>query len=272
VSGFDQYNPLQVGVDAARFASAGYELLPAPFAPGTLDALRAETRLAIRETFGDSPFNGRWWLSGLSSACQLGSRLAIEEGQLWDSAERLLGRSVVPCPPEIGRLAVSTPMHYDDPIGIVGVKFVFYLDAQPGAAGLRILGGSHAGQHQMVCELFASLGKEQATAKVAGALTQLTADRSLVAAIDLHVWHDFPGSGDRVLWCPEFVAMPETDGEVDLVRRKFAAVAEHDTPELVSGADTIWRDWLSSPGNWRKLLAIERLAACGAFEDGQDLR
>jgi hypothetical protein len=251
------------------FAS-GYHRFEVPFSMADFLALEAEIGEALRSRFAtrrDFPI----WLTGLDSSFPVGSSLAIDDGRLWFLAEQLLGRPVVPCPPEVGFLAGPTPLHFDDPMGVRGIKFILYLDVASGVPGLEVLPGSHRSPiHESVNDLCQVLGKQKAAERLKSMMIELEPVSRSMVAIDLHLWHHFPDHRERILWCPEYVALPETSAEAVLIRQKFCEVAAHDTAELISGSSSVWRQWLLRTDRGAlKRLAIERLDACGAFVNGQ---
>jgi hypothetical protein len=256
---------------ASRFLEDGYIELPVPFDATEEVALSQEVRRAFSScATSELSVENPQWLVGLDKTVPVSRRLAIDSGQLWDLAEHILGGLAFPCPPELGHLIGSTPWHFDDPIGVRGVKFVIYLAPIDYDAELRVLKRSHVAElSDQVKETARNFGKTAIRHTFASSCRVVQGAFPRMIALDLHVWHEFAGSKERYLWCPEYVAMPRDDEEEFATREKLRCVASLDTPELLAGTTTIWQDFLANLSTERSQVAARRLNTLGAFDFGE---
>jgi hypothetical protein len=253
------------GVDTMQFERNGFLRLPAFLTTEECRSIVREYTVAFAEAFGHVPAERLpVWLPGLADTTPTSADLVVDDGTLWEVAQRLIG-PCLPCPPEVGLLGHRlTPWHKDDPLGLTGVKFLAYVDGA--STGLWLLPSSHR-------------VKDDDTACLA-----LLEDRFIidpipvdirlgdVIAIDLHVWHCNTNRRRRILWAPEYIAVPAVT-EVAKYRSKWESIAKAGTSESGLFEWPVWREWLSAEHiSGRRRHAIAVLAQAGAFVDDYALR
>jgi len=254
--------------DVRSFALFGFTVLRGVLTVAECRAISGEFARAFRTAFADlSARTTPAWLPGLADATPTSAALTVDDDRLWGIARQLLGGDALPCPPEVAWLRGLTPWHYDDPLGLRGVKFLVY--AMGPADGLRLLPMSHAPAHrEAVRELVAEPRRLPAV--------PVSVAPGDVVAIDLHVWHAYEVREPRILWAPEYLAWPAETVETAAagtaaLPAKFAALAAAGAAEDGRTAWPVWHEWLRAPTG-RRREAIDLLRSAGAFDNGRDLR
>jgi hypothetical protein len=258
--------------DATAFATFGFVVLRNVLTATECRAIAAEFTTAFACAYPDLPQRRTpAWLPGLGDATPCSASLTVDDGRLWTLARHLLGADALPCPPEVAWLRGLTPWHYDDPLGLRGVKFIVYVDGP--ADGLRLLPMSHAAPQRDAVQRFLAAPGATAIEAVERDLVPSVSVRvepGDVAAIDLHLWHCYRVRHPRILWAPEYLAWPVGPAPPESLERKFAAVAAAGVLENGQPAWPVWRDWLVGATGQRRL-AIDLLRRAGAFDAGRDL-
>jgi hypothetical protein len=253
-----------------HFELFGFCLLPRALSSSTVDALRQEVLSTGERLFGAlTPERAPFWFAAMSEATPTSASLIVDEGELWGSAQQLLGSNALPCPAEAGILFGDTFWHRDDPLGVRGVKLLAYLDPTPPGEGLLVLPLSHSKTTERALTRFIARSgggieshgdhTEAWLLRLPGVLVVPTPGD--LVAIDLHVWHAYRGRGRRLLWNGEYVARPETAEERDIAREKFASCRHSHAAE-----GSVWADWVANrPRSPRRANAISRLRMFDAF-------
>lgn len=265
----------------AQFSAFGFVVLRNVLNDTECKSVAREFAGAFRRAFTDLPSRqDPAWLPGLADATPTSAALAIDDGRLWALSKRLLGSQTLPCPPEVGLLRGITPWHYDDPLGLRGVKFLTYV-AGP-ASGLRLLPMSHAlPQRETVSEyLTATVGAGRPAITLTEAVelellpaVPVTVTPGDIVAIDLHVWHCYQSREARLLWAPEYLSWPVEATAAERLEEKFAAVASAGEIDDGTFEWPVWREWLrTTPRGELRQLAIDLLRAANAFNNGRDER
>ena len=248
--------------DVRAFALFGFTVLRDVLTGAECRAIAGEFARSFRTAFADLPARTTpAWLPGLADATPISAALTADDDRLWSLARRLLGCEALPCPPEVAWLRGRTPWHYDDPLGLRGVKFLVYVTGP--ADGLRLLPSSHAPRHRdAVRELVVEPERLPAV--------PVTVAPGDLVAIDLHLWHSYAVPEPRILWAPEYLAMP---ADPVPLRQKFAALAAAGAAEDGRTAWPVWHDWLHGANGTtgRRREAAQLLRAAGAFDGGLDL-
>ena len=257
--------------DVRAFRTFGFVVLRGMLTETECRSLAREFLDAFQAAFPDlRTRTAPAWLPGLADATPLSAVLTADDPRLWTLSRQLLGCDSLPCPPEVAFLRGLTQWHFDDPLGIRGVKFLVYLNGA--AAGLRLLPLSHApAQRALVAEHVAAAvnGGSPLDALDLVPAAPVATEPGDVVAIDLHVWHCYQVGEPRILWSPEYLALPAAP---ELLEQKFAAVATAGAAEDGRGEWPVWRDWLrADPLPDRRRLAIEALRNAGAFHADREL-
>jgi hypothetical protein len=247
--------------DVHFFALFGYTVLREVLTAAECRAISGEFARAFRTAFTDlTARTTPAWLPGLADATPTSAALTVDDDRLWGIARRLLGCDALPCPPEVAWLRGLTPWHYDDPLGLRGVKFLVYVTGP--ADGLRLLPMSHR-DPEAVRTLVAEPRHLPAV--------PVSVAPGDVVAIDLHVWHAYQVRGPRILWAPEYLAWPVDPAATAALPAKFAALADAGAPEDGRTAWPVWDEWLRAPTG-RRRDAVTLLRSAGAFDNGWGLR
>lgn len=266
--------------DVAAFEVFGYVVLPGVLTAAECRSIAAEFTTAFQQAYPD--LRSRRipaWLPGLGAATPCSAALTADDGRLWTLAEQLLGSEALPVPPEVAWLRGVTPWHYDDPLGLRGVKFLGYVSGP--SAGLQLLPMSHAPQPRTRVEEF--MATSVGDGRPAGNPIEAV-ERDLVpsvsvpvtpgdlVAIDLHVWHCYRVREARILWAPEYLVWPGDSAGVRSWDEKFAAVAAAGAIDGARPSWPVWRDWLRADPPAGRRRAIDLLRRAGAFHAGRDRR
>ena len=231
--------------DVRSFALFGFTVLRDVLTVAECHAISGEFARAFRTAFAElSARTTPAWLPGLADATPTSAALTVDDDRLWGIARQLLGGDALPCPPEVAWLRGLTPWHYDDPLGLRGVKFLVYVMGP--ADGLRLLPMSHAPAHrEAVRELLAEPRRLPAV--------PVSVAPGDVVAIDLHVWHAYEVCEPRILWAPEYLAWPAETAETAaaagtaVLPAKFGALADAGAAEDGRTAWPVWHEWLRAP-------------------------
>jgi Phytanoyl-CoA dioxygenase (PhyH) len=256
------------GSDVARFSAFGFVVLRNVLSEETCRSIAREFAEAFQIAYQNlASRTTPAWLPGLGDATPCSAALVADDSGLWQLSKRLLGGDSLPFPPEVGLLHGSTPWHYDDPLGLRGVKFLTYVIGP--ASGLRVLPMSHTPpQREFVKELLTNAGSTDLDAVPSVPITVAPGD---VVAIDLHLWHCYRSRERRLLWAPEYLAWPVEPAETPNLDRKFESVA---TAGEIDGGGTswpVWREWLrTSRADDARRAAADLLRRAGAFRAGRD--
>jgi len=267
--------------DAAAFATFGYAVVRGMLTAAECRSVAAELTEAFRQAYPDLASRRLpAWLPGLADATPCSARLTADDERLWRLSQQLLGCETLPCPPEVAWLSGITPWHYDDPLGLRGVKFLVYVSGP--ATGVRLLPMSHTSpQRERVREfLTANVGKglraqtsTEAVEREVVPAVPVTVEPGDIVAIDLHVWHCYGVRHPRVLWAPEFLAWPVEPAQALGLEEKFAAVAAAGATDGGGPEWPVWREWLrATDASEARRRAVEMLRSAGAFRHGRDLR
>jgi hypothetical protein len=194
---------------------------------------------------------------------------------LWQASQELLGDYTIPCPATVAHLRGGGAWHYDDGMGVIGVRFSAYLDRDYGPEGcLHLLPLSHttdvAGLRAYVVS-HGGGGLGESTDDLPGFMAKTSPGD--VIAFDVHTWHAFRGDCERLLWTVDYVAQPvgpapDLAHRKNLVRKWLADASEPPAGDYDHEAWPVWRDWVANPdANQNRATAIIRLTLAGAFED-----
>jgi hypothetical protein len=243
-------------------------------------ALAGEITAAQRDAFGAryrTPDGGGGidghYLPMMADLTPISAAL-VDDLRLFDTAESLLGGPVVPLPPEGVLYFGEAGWHFDDGIGVTGLKVALYLEPLAAATGaLRLLPLSHRPEVRDQLEGYRA---DHACAPSTPVLADHMAAFPFCAAesepgdaviFDLHTWHASAGGRNRLAWTVEYLAVPhDAEGRRRLLRY---AADHHD--QTGRGFDhhryPLWRDWIAPAGpNARRALAVARLRRLGVLD------
>lgn len=257
----------------ASFDAFGFTVVRGVLTVAESRALAVELEGAFESAYGAAALRpAPAWLPGLADATPRSASLLVDDGGLWALAEQLLRCEALPVPPEVAWLTGRTPWHCDDPLGLTGVKFLFY----PGkpACGLRLLPMSHReGGGRVIEEVVASLPASSPAdparlMSLPGIGVDLRDGDGI--AIDMHVWHCYAEAEPRILWGPEYVSLPSAMADDARREAKFASIAEAGLIEGRSVRWPVWCDWLRrADTSVRRTRAVHMLETAGAFGHGR---
>jgi hypothetical protein len=202
------------------------------------------------------------------------SAALVDDQRLFDVAEALLGRSVVPLPAEGALYFGQAGWHFDDGIGVSGLKVALYLEPITAATGaLRLLPLSHRpGMRTLLEQHRAGHGCAGSTDALAGQMAAFPFSAAETVPgdaviFDLHTWHASAGGRNRLAWTVEYLAVP---ADVDGRRRLLRYAADHHD-QTDRGFDhhryPVWRDWIAAPPQRsRRAVAVARLRELGLLD------
>jgi hypothetical protein len=202
------------------------------------------------------------------------SAALVDDPRLFDTTDSLLGGPVVPLPAEGVLYFGEAGWHFDDGIGVTGLKVALYLEPLTAESGaLRLLPLSHRLEVRRQLEGYRA---DHACARSTRALADQMAAFPFCAAnseagdaviFDLHTWHATAGGRNRLAWTVEYLAVPrEAAGRRRLLRN---AADHHD--QTGRGFDhhryPLWRDRIIPAGpNPRRAVAVARLRRLGVLD------
>lgn len=213
--------------EVAHFRLFGFVVLREFFDSTTMSRLRSEVERALRDAYGDR-FDERVNAGGISghylpmmaSSTPVSQALVVDDGRLMGTAASLLGRPVLPDHAEGILYFKHAAWHFDDGIGVDGVKFSAYLDPLDANNGaLRLLPGSHA---RALHEPLRAYERAHARASseldmpqhVAGIPGYVAATQpGDVIAFHTATWHCSYGGRDRLAWTIEYLPDPSSAEE-----------------------------------------------------------
>jgi hypothetical protein len=264
----------------ASFGTFGYPIVRGLLGRAEAAALAGEITAAQRDAFGDryGTADGGGGIEGhylpmMADRTPISAAL-VDDPRLFDTAESLLGGPVVPLPAEGVLYFGEAGWHFDDGIGVTGLKVVLYLEPLCAATGaLRLLPLSHRpevrGQLEGYRADHARARGTRALADQMAAFPFWSADSEPGDAVifDLHTWHASAGGRNRLAWTVEYLAVPRAaEGRRRLLRY---AADHHD--QTGRGFDhhryPLWRDWIApARPNRRRAVAVARLRQLGVLD------
>ena len=186
------------------------------------------------------------------------SAALVDDPRLFDTAESFLGRAVVPLPAEGVLYIREAGWHFDDGIGITGLKLALYLEPLSAATGaLRLLALSQRPEvrRQLKCyradHACAATTRALADQMAAFPFCPEKSEPGDAVIFDLHTWHASAGGRNRLAWTVDYLAVPH---EAEARRRLLRYAADHHD-QTGRGFDhhryPLWRDWIAPAGHNR---------------------
>jgi hypothetical protein len=268
--------------DKARFATFGYTIVRGLLRRAEAAALAGEINAAQRDAFGSrygTPDGGGGieghYLPMMADRTPISAAL-VDDLRLFDTAESLLGGPVVPLPAEGVLYFGEAGWHFDDGIGITGLKLALYLEPLTAATGaLRLLPLSHRPEVRRPLERYradharARNTRERAEHMAAFPFCAAETEPGDAVIFDLHTWHASAGGRNRLAWTVEYLAVPQT-AEAQGRRRLLRYAADHHD-QTGRGFDhhryPLWRDWIAPAGSNRgRAVAVARLRRLGVLD------
>jgi hypothetical protein len=266
--------------DKAHFRTFGYTIVRGLLGRAEAAALAGEITAAQRDAFGTSyrRSDGGGGIEGhylpmMADRTPISAAL-VDDPRLFDTAESLLGRPVVPLPAEGVLYFGEAGWHLDDGIGMTGLKVALYLQPLTAATGaLRLLPLSHRPEVRRQLERYradharAHGTRARADHVAAFPFCAAETERGDAVIFDLHTWHASVGGRNRLAWTVEYLAVPhDAEGRRRLLRY---AADHHD--QTGRGFDhhryPLWRDWISLAGpNPERADAVPRLRRLGVLD------
>ena len=255
-----------------HYRTFGFVILRGFITTSNAEALASELHTALDNAHGHT-HPGRW-LPAMTTATPMSAALVADDARLWQASQELLGDYTIPCPAAVAHLSGGGAWHYDDGIGVVGVRFSAYPDHDYRTGGcLHLLPLSHTTEAEGLRAYVVSHaggGLTESAGDFPGFMAQTSPGD--VIAFDLHTWHAFRGDCERLLWTVDYVAQPVGPAP-DLVHRKslvrtwLADAGEPPAGDYDHEAWPVWRDWVANPdANENRSTAIIRLKVAGAFD------
>jgi len=268
--------------DIAYYRTFGFVVIPCLLEPSETVEVRDEIVDAHRDAFG--PHWHQWGPGGTIEGNYLpmmaphtphSSRL-VNDPRLFEIAEDLLGRPVVPLHAEGVCYFGDTGWHCDDGSGVSGLKVSLYVEPlSADRGGLRLLplsAGSEAGTKLLaytayLAEASDASGAEEFTANLAAfPFYEIETQPGDAVIFDLNIWYASTGGRHRRAWTGGYAALAEDDGE----RRRLLDFAARHQDQTARSFDhdryPIWRDWVADPVLPDRTQAVDRLAACGILD------
>jgi hypothetical protein len=266
--------------DRAYFRTFGYTIVRGLLGRAEAAALAGEITAAQRDAFGAryaTPDRGGGieghYLPMMADRTPISSAL-VDDPRLFDTAESLLEGPVVPLPAEGVLYFGEAGWHFDDGIGITGMKVALYLEPLTAATGaLRLLPLS---QRPEVCRQLEGYRADHANARSTRSLADQMAAFPFCAAnsepgdaviFDLHTWHASAGGRNRLAWTVEYLAVPH---HAEARRRLLRYAADHHD-QTDRGFNhhryPLWRDWIAPAGpDSERAVAVARLRQLGVLD------
>jgi Phytanoyl-CoA dioxygenase (PhyH) len=213
--------------EVEHFRLFGFVVLREFLDPDTTSRQRSEVQRALRDAYRER-FDKRVDTGGISghylpmmaASTPVSQALVADDGRLMAAAARLLARPVLPDHAEGILYFRYAAWHFDDGIGVDGVKFSAYLDRlDAGNGALRLLLGSHdravhARLRAYEREPIRAAGEADMPRHVAGLPGYVAATRpGDVVAFHTATWHCSHGGKDRLAWTIEYLPDPATEEE-----------------------------------------------------------
>ena len=202
------------------------------------------------------------YLPMASRLTPLSASLVCDDPVLIDTAEQLLGQSVLPSVPEGVLYFGEAGWHNDDGIGVRGVKFATYFDALDASNGaLRFVPCSH---HPDALD---SVRAYQLARRLEYPGVAVETQPGDVIAFELHTFHGSFGGRDRLAWAVEFLAVPEDEEGRAKTLRWLSGAFEQGFRGFDRERYPVWRDWAENPTrDRRRAEVIERMRALGVWD------
>lgn len=262
----------------AHYRTFGFVVLRNLLDAAEVNALRNEVTAAHRDAFGASHAargNGSGieghYLPLMADHTPRSASLPVDDPRLLDRAMELLDAQVVPTPAEGILYFAEAGWHYDDGIGVTGLKIALYLEPLAAETGaLRLLPLSHHAAARRRLERYRlahALPRSAAEfpAHIA-AFPYYAAETCPGDAVvfDLHTWHASAGGRDRLCWSIEYLRVPRSEEERAKLRKYFADVHDQTGRGFDHHRYPAWRDWIENDTrNPRRAQVIEQLRELG---------
>jgi hypothetical protein len=266
--------------DKAHFHTFGYTIVRGLLGCADAAALAGDITGAQHDVFGaryGTPDGGGGieghYLPMMADRTPVSAAL-VDDPRLFDTAESLLGGPVVPLPAEGVLYFGEAGWHFDDGIGVTGLKVALYLEPLTAESGaLRLLPLSQRPEVRRQLEGYradhACARSTRAPANQMAAFPFCAADSEPGDAVifDLHTWHASAGGRNRLAWTVEYLAVPH---EAEARRRLLRYSANYHN-QSGRGFDhhryPLWRDWIAPAGpNPRRADAVARLRRLGVLD------
>jgi hypothetical protein len=208
-------------LDKAYFRTFGYTIVRGLLRREEAAALAGEITAAQRDAFAaryETPDGGGGieghYLPMMVDRTPISAAL-VDDPRLFDTAGSLLGGPVVPLPAEGVLYFGAAGWHFDDGIGVTGLKVTPYLEPRTAATGaLRLLPLSQrpevGGQLEGYRADHTCARSTRGLADQMAAFPFWSADSEPGDAVifDLHTWHASSGGRNRLAWTVEYLAVP----------------------------------------------------------------
>jgi hypothetical protein len=267
--------------EVAHFRLFGFVVLRRFLDPATTGRLRTEVEWALRDAYGER-FEERvdtggiagHYLPMMAASTPVSQGLVADDSGLLAAAETLLGRSVLPDHAEGILYFKHAAWHFDDGIGVDGVKFSVYLeqlDASNGA--LRLLPGSHdrelhARLRGYVRAYLRASGELDMPSHVAGMPGYVAGTQpGDVIAFHSATWHCSYGGTDRLAWTIGYLPDPASPEERAKFTEWMRDTCDPGGRSYERGRYPLYRDWVAGADRHPlRSRVVARLRELGVFE------
>jgi hypothetical protein len=271
--------------DLEHFRLFGFVVLRGCLGPDMTVRLREEVERALRDGYGER-FEERidtggiagHYLPMMARSTPVSRALVADEGGLMSVAGSLLGRPVLPDHAEGVMYFKSAAWHFDDGIGVDGVKLSAYLDRlDAGNGALRLLPGSHDRTLHRPLRAY-ERAHSRATSEldmarhIAGIPGYVAAtEPGDVIAFHTATWHCSHGGRDRLAWTIDYLPDPATAEEEARFIEWMRDSCDQNGRDYDRRRYPLYRDWVASAAeDPSRSRVVERLRELGVFELAAD--
>lgn len=267
--------------EVEHFRLFGFVVLREFLDPAVMRRLRGEVERALRDAYRerfdervDSGGISGHYLPMMAASTPVSQSLVADDGRLMTGAGRLLGRPVLPDHAEGILYFKYAAWHFDDGIGVDGVKFSAYLDRLDASNGaLRLLPGSHdRGLHARLRAYerahVRAGGESDMPRHVAGIPGYVAATRpGDVIAFHTATWHCSFGGTDRLAWTIEYLPDPQTPEQHARFMEWMRDSCDLEGRSYDHGRYPLYRDWVAGAAQHpRRSEVVARLRDLGVLE------